>query len=315
MKKTKHKVFAIICYVLSGSCFISCVTNNFDTAAAIISIIFLFIAIVLTVVYNFDCDRNAVKEQKKQIKNSKIVEFILNNSLAIKELSDVYNSLVLNDFNDVVFKGNYDNKNVYADLEPIDLLVYELNEDSKAAMDSFFIAGKNKQQWDKFLKAKDNCKLGRYQSVSKWSEDKLMTKENELIERLFVKPKTYTNVKVYINLVNLNGKRITSKNDHFDYFQVKDILDRLSNKKDFFFNDQTIWSSICKIERAKVTNKIRFEVYKRDHYKCQKCGKDCRDTNDLEIDHIIPISRGGTSDISNLQSLCHDCNIKKGTNE
>lgn len=43
------------------------------------------------------------------------------------------------------------------------------------------------------------------------------------------------------------------------------------------------------------------------------CVNDCRHSHDLEIDHITPISRGGTSDISNLQSLCHDCNIEKGS--
>jgi hypothetical protein len=41
--------------------------------------------------------------------------------------------------------------------------------------------------------------------------------------------------------------------------------------------------------------------------KCVTCGKPA-DT----IDHIIPIARGGTNDLSNLQPMCWECNKKKG---
>lgn len=42
--------------------------------------------------------------------------------------------------------------------------------------------------------------------------------------------------------------------------------------------------------------------------KCQHCGA----TERLFIDHIIPLSKGGTNDYANLQLLCHSCNSKKG---
>lgn len=40
----------------------------------------------------------------------------------------------------------------------------------------------------------------------------------------------------------------------------------------------------------------------------------CCSTEDLTVDHILPVSAGGTSDLSNLQVLCGMCNAKKGTN-
>lgn len=42
---------------------------------------------------------------------------------------------------------------------------------------------------------------------------------------------------------------------------------------------------------------------------CAKCGS----TIGIEIDHIVPIMRGGDNDLSNLQFLCRKCNSKKGT--
>jgi|GEM_PF-4337767 len=41
---------------------------------------------------------------------------------------------------------------------------------------------------------------------------------------------------------------------------------------------------------------------------CSICGS----TEQLEVDHIIPISKGGTSNVDNLQALCRRCNIAKG---
>ena len=46
-------------------------------------------------------------------------------------------------------------------------------------------------------------------------------------------------------------------------------------------------------------------------YKCVRCGKSFR-KGDIEIDHIIPKSMGGTNSRSNLQCLCKHCNTSKG---
>lgn len=51
-------------------------------------------------------------------------------------------------------------------------------------------------------------------------------------------------------------------------------------------------------------------IYKRDNYKCRECGATNKDTV-LHIDHIIPVSKGGRSVLSNLQTLCRECNMAK----
>lgn len=63
-------------------------------------------------------------------------------------------------------------------------------------------------------------------------------------------------------------------------------------------------------KRKSISKKTRFEVFKRDSFTCQYCGKSAPDIV-LEVDHIIPVSKGGTNDISNLITSCFDCNRGK----
>lgn len=65
--------------------------------------------------------------------------------------------------------------------------------------------------------------------------------------------------------------------------------------------------------RAELTSSLRFKVFRRDNYNCRICGRSSTDGVTLHIDHIIPIAKGGTSELDNLQTLCKDCNQGKGT--
>ena len=62
--------------------------------------------------------------------------------------------------------------------------------------------------------------------------------------------------------------------------------------------------------RKTITKKVRFEVFKRDSFTCQYCGKSAPDVV-LEIDHVKPVSKGGDNNIINLLSSCFDCNRGK----
>lgn len=64
-------------------------------------------------------------------------------------------------------------------------------------------------------------------------------------------------------------------------------------------------------ERAKVTPSVRYDVMKRDGFRCVLCGRRRQDGVILHVDHIVPVSKGGTSDMSNLRTLCADCNLGK----
>lgn len=63
--------------------------------------------------------------------------------------------------------------------------------------------------------------------------------------------------------------------------------------------------------RSGISVHRRFQVFKRDGYGCQMCH---RTDVPLEVDHIIPVCHGGSSELDNLQTLCSDCNRGKGGN-
>ena len=67
---------------------------------------------------------------------------------------------------------------------------------------------------------------------------------------------------------------------------------------------------------------LRFEVFKRDDYRCQDCGCNVSDEPNAnlreraECDHIIPIFQNGKAlDKNNLQTLCHKCHLDKTRRE
>lgn len=63
-----------------------------------------------------------------------------------------------------------------------------------------------------------------------------------------------------------------------------------------------------------ISKKIRFEVFKRDGFTCQYCGKHPPEIV-LEVDHILPKSKNGEDDINNLITSCFDCNRGKSNIE
>lgn len=67
--------------------------------------------------------------------------------------------------------------------------------------------------------------------------------------------------------------------------------------------------------RQHIPKGLRHAVFKRDGYRCQECFRGREDGAKLEIDHIIPVAKGGTNEIDNLQTLCMECNRNKHTNE
>uniref|UniRef100_UPI003FF04761 HNH endonuclease n=1 Tax=Fusobacterium mortiferum TaxID=850 RepID=UPI003FF04761 len=72
-------------------------------------------------------------------------------------------------------------------------------------------------------------------------------------------------------------------------------------------------STFIKEQRTLMTKKLRELIKTRDNFTCCNCGNSIQYEPNLllEIDHIIPVSKGGTTTEENLQTLCWKCNRAK----
>lgn len=63
-------------------------------------------------------------------------------------------------------------------------------------------------------------------------------------------------------------------------------------------------------KRKAISPKLRSLVLERDGFRCRRCGAGPK-TAQLEVDHVHPVARRGTTTMENLQTLCGTCNIGK----
>jgi len=98
----------------------------------------------------------------------------------------------------------------------------------------------------------------------------------------------------------LNDKIEKTQRDYEAYIRKsEEIYDR--------YVDERIESKNDKVGYRYVSSKVKKIVYERDRGRCAECGR----KENLEFDHIIPVSEGGSSTENNIQILCLACNRKK----
>lgn len=95
-----------------------------------------------------------------------------------------------------------------------------------------------------------------------------------------------------------------------------DVVMDLDNLNKFvsFLSEKIKFNKSVAGQRALMTSKLRQHIKERDGYTCKECGVSMQDEPHLllEIDHIVPVSKGGLTTEDNLQTLCWRCNRKKG---
>lgn len=65
----------------------------------------------------------------------------------------------------------------------------------------------------------------------------------------------------------------------------------------------------AKEARKSISTTLRYEVLKRDNFRCKLCGSGAENGIRLEVDHIIRPIKGGKNEIGNLRTLCTPCNV------
>jgi len=208
--------------------------------------------------------------------------------------------------------GEYDNPHYYDKLSTIDQLMYDLIKYKKEVKENISNTIHNSNLIDLYNNdIKQINKLGEYDVEENVKfKSLLLALEEQLFSNLIKKPVVNYKIRVELVLTNINKKTLKTKYAFYSIEEIEDVLYKIEDKANGRYNNKNIWASICKVERAKVTNRMRFYIYGRDGYRCCKCGKSGI-FNDLEIDHIMPISKGGKTHPDNLQTLCKRCNKEK----
>ena len=248
-----------------------------------------------------------------RIIRKKYRNFVLTHSVGIKKLDEINKKYRFNKIPNFDMSHSYDNENFYDDISCEDYLTYQLVFLQRKVNDAMKATLENKNLYPLYEKEiEDTVRLEQYDTDELLrNRRRLKRTEKKIFEEKFVEPTTEFSISVKLTLTRINGDKRRSKKETFSPKDIKDIIFRLNRKKGSYYADEQIWQSICRVERGKVTNKMRFAIYQRDGYRCQICG---RKRNDLEVDHIYPIAKGGKSTFDNLQTLCHRCNVRKGAN-
>ncbi len=238
-------------------------------------------------------------------------QFVLMHSSAIKHLNEINKNYSFKNVPNFDLKHSYDNENFYDDISCYDYLVYELvflkNKVNIALKDTL----ENSKLYSEYSnEIKNKCKMNQFDTINlPRFRNLLQIIEKKLFKNYTKTPTIIFSIKVCLINTNINGFYKRSKSYTFSSKEVKNVITMICQKRGNYYLNRDIWNSICRVERGKVTNKMRFAIYKRDHNRCRKCGS----RSNLEIDHIIPISKGGKSVYDNLQTLCSKCNYEKGS--
>jgi hypothetical protein len=122
----------------------------------------------------------------------------------------------------------------------------------------------------------------------------------------------------------LAKRGVVSKKHNFVELQVDDLTYAQSSRiraacekriADFLESRGVdVWSGL--LEMDPVPSTVRFDVLKRDR-KCVLCGAAPEINSEvrLHVDHIVPRSKGGSNEMSNLQVLCSECNLGKSNRD
>ncbi len=121
------------------------------------------------------------------------------------------------------------------------------------------------------------------------------------------KPQFNVTVHCKLTYTSPQGRNYYWKEESYDFDDLKRLYDYMIELRE---QQQTRQYQI-RVERAKMTDSLRYDILKRDNFRCKICGSCASDGVKLHVDHIIPVSKGGRTIASNLRTLCDRCNMGK----
>ena len=168
----------------------------------------------------------------------------------------------------------------------------------------------NKNNYQKYVKESDLIKTEATNDKCKFlktSLKKFITREDKLFKNNLIFPTLNISIEIQAYYTSPKGKNSYSKKVIYNFSEFESIYFYTKN----LIKQKQARQYQIKLERAKLSDSLRYDVLKRDNFKCQICGSSMHDGVKLHVDHIIPISKGGKTVLNNLRTLCDRCNMGK----
>ena len=209
----------------------------------------------------------------------------------VKDVSDEYNL-------SYVFSNRY----CFDTVKPMNALAYlaDGNERLKAGYE--IVKGnrkKQKQYLDEMSKCEETPRF--YIQQTGIEHTRFLRIENDLCKSIEPKIKTDLEVTMYLYYRNGGAHALNTYTFHYDEIDSAYSINLIPD----------IEYVGAREEREKVTPKLRYQIMKRDHFRCVICGASAEEGARLHVDHIQPVSKGGKTVESNLRTLCDKCNLGK----
>ncbi len=237
---------------------------------------------------------------KKHIKKEEIE--VINKSDKIKKLNEInkkYSFKKITNCKRKIIEREFSRKSLY-NVKSIDVIRYNIENNIDFIRTDIENAIYNIKMLDDYNKEVNKLTLIKSNNTSK----KFNKIENCIFNKLIYKKEDFLiNVKLIVYYRSNSGKINENIKTLITFLELVNIYNawQQGNK----------YCETQKRERRIMNDDIRYNVLKRDNFQCQLCGATAKDGAKLHVDHIIPVSKGGKTIMSNLQTLCDRCNIGK----
>ncbi len=145
-------------------------------------------------------------------------------------------------------------------------------------------------------------------SKSSMSPSRFAKRQKILLEEARLKPNLNFKILSVIKYTSPQGQNKYEEHNEFNLSQINQMIWDIENEIEV---KNTVQRQ-RQLERNKMNPRLRYDILKRDGFRCKACGASTQDGIQLHVDHIFPIAKGGLTVPENLQALCDCCNMGKG---
>lgn len=287
----KKNILLILTYyiIFSVSCFLLNLTSLRQEQIINISLLLCLLSII---VY-YSIIKKYIKKEETEV---------INKSDKIKKLNEInkkYSFKKITNCKRKIIEREFSRKSLY-NVKSIDIIRYNIENNIDFIRTDIENAIYNIKMLDDYNKEVNKLTLIKSNNTSK----KFNKIENCIFNKLIYKKEDFLiNVKLIVYYRSNSGKINENIKTLITFLELVNIYNawQQGNK----------YCETQKRERRIMNDDIRYNVLKRDNFQCQLCGATAKDGAKLHVDHIIPVSKGGKTIMSNLQTLCDRCNIGK----